>query len=218
MSIQLATTPFNYHAEVQLAMTILKMDEAAAKRKHSKAREKNKSLNKIGETFTHLNLKQLPHCFLEVIFRRHDAKNLVESFLCAFITVYNSGQTNVDLRNKASFEFFEALAENLDHFGSASPTATYTLSNNASFDPMQVELVNNLAEYLVELGSTDAASSVLASCLMKIHPTHQQDIARAYRDAMLDITASHSDKVDQETLKVAKYVSAFGENVGMPYI
>lgn len=107
MSIQLATAPFNYQAEIQVAMTILKMDEAAAKRKHSKAREKNKSLSKIAETITHLDFKQLHYCFLEVIFRRHDAKYLVESFLGAFITIYNAAQTNIDLRNKASFEFLK---------------------------------------------------------------------------------------------------------------
>lgn len=217
MSIQLAAKPFNYHSEIRAAADFLDSDEVLAHQKHKEASAKNKCLNNIMGLFNEIQFKTLPHCLVQMALTRPEAKYLVETFLGSFVALFNAAPTHIDLRNKASFEFFEALSKNLADFENATPKDTYTLKN-LTVDPSQIEIVNKLADNLIKLGTTDAASSVLATCLGKTHPTHQQDIARAYLDAMLDITASHSDKVDPDVLKMAEYVSAYGENIGLPYI
>lgn len=219
MNIAINTTPFNYQNEIKIANSIFDNDEAAGESHFKKASAKNKSLKQMTEVLNGLRYDLLAVSLVEAALSHPEGKTLVETLLYAFINTTGTTQ-NIDLRNKASFDYFQKLKDNLEYFG--VPAADVQDYKNTGFkDPSQVEQLVNLANIFKKMGSISDANSVFASALMKMHPTHQQLLVRAYRNAMVEITARshvHGESVDPELLKIAMYAASCGEDIAFPYI
>lgn len=219
MNIAINTTPFNYQNEIKIANSIFDNDEAAGESHFKKASAKNKSLKQMTEVLNGLRYDLLAVSLVEAALSHPEGKTLVETLLYAFINTTGTTQ-NIDLRNKASFDYFQKLKDNLEYFD--VPAADVQDYKNTGFkDPSQVEQLVNLANIFKKMGSISDANSVFASALMKMHPTHQQLLVRAYRNAMVEITARshvHGESVDSELLKIAMYAASCGEDIAFPYI
>ncbi|MFX2257868.1 hypothetical protein V6380_13950 [Acinetobacter variabilis] len=216
-SINLAA--FNYQNEIKMANTLFDQDEDAGESLFKKASAKNKCQKKMTELLNGLRYDVLAVSLIEVALSHPEGKNLVETMFYAFINTLNSAH-NIDLRNKASFDFFQNLKDNIETFH--APVIDIQDYKIAGFkDPNQLERLANLADIFNEIGLLNEASPVFASALMKLHPTHQQAFVRSFRNAMVEITARHhihAESVDPELLAIATYAASCGQSIAFPYI
>ena len=105
MNTSLNITAFNYQNEIKMANTLFDQDEDAGETLFKKASAKNKSQKKMTELLNGIRYDVLAVSLIEVALSHPEGKNLVETMFYAFINTLNSAH-NIDLRNKASFDFF----------------------------------------------------------------------------------------------------------------
>lgn len=219
MNTSLNITAFNYQNEIKMANTLFDQDEDAGETLFKKASAKNKSQKKMTELLNGIRYDVLAVSLIEVALAHPEGKNLVETMFYAFINTLNSAH-NIDLRNKASFDFFQNLKDNIENFH--APVIDIQDYKIAGFkDPNEFERLANLADLFKEIGSLNEASPVFASALLKLHPTHQQAFVRSFRNAMVEITARHhihAESVDPELLAIATYAASCGQSITFPYI
>lgn len=219
MNIAINNLPFNYQNEIKMANTLFDQDEDAGESLFKKASAKNKSQKKMTELLNGLRYDLLAVSLVEAAISNPEGKSLVETMLYAFINTTNTAQ-NIDLRNKASFDYFQKLKENLEYFD-VPATDIQDYKNSGFKDPNQVEQLANLGDIFKKIGSISDANAVFATALMKLHPTHQQAFVRAFRNAMVEITARHyvhAESMDSELVKIATYAAACGHSIAFPYI
>ena len=210
---------FNYQNEISIADSIFNNDEDAGKKYFKKVSAKYKSLKKMNELLNRIRFDILEVSLVEAAFAHPQGKMLVETLFFAFINALNTVQ-HTDQRNQASYTYFDKLRKDIENFN--APVIDIQDYKTIGFkDQDEIEKIVYLTDIFTSIGSASEASPVFASAFMRMHPTHQQALVRAYRNAMLEITARHhihGQSVDPDLLKIATYAASCGVNIGFPYI
>lgn len=219
MHLSCIQKPFNYQNEIRAAANLIDKDLAAAKLSHRKASLKNKCLEQMSQLMSSLNLNLLACSLTHTMLNQTDGDKFAKTLVHACICILNT-PTHVDARNEAAFHFFNTIKIH------ASSEATVNINlgdfKNTGFnDPSELEKLSQLNHLFNRIGSIEDSSTVFASCLLKTHPTLQQLFARAFRNAMLEITARHNihgDSINPELLETAELIASCGQSISFPYI
>lgn len=210
---------FNYQSEINIADSIFDTDKAAGESYFKKVSAKNKSLTQIKKALNSLRYDLLETSLVQAAVGTSQGKALVESLFFSFINAFNSVQ-RTDQRNHASYVYFQKLKESTDTFN--EPVDNIQDYKIAGFkDPTEVDKLVNLTDIVSKIGLISESSPVLATAFISMHPTHQQVLARAFRNAMLEISARHhiyGESIDPELLKIAIYAASCGKDIAFPYI
>lgn len=219
MHLSCIQKPFNYQNEIRAAANLIDKDLVAAKLSHRKASLKNKCLEQMSQLMSSLNFSLLAYSLTHTMLNQTDGDKFAKTLVQACICILNT-PTHTDARNEAAFHFFNTIKIHT----SSQAVVTINLGDfkNTGFnDPSELEKLSKLNHLFNQIGSIDESSSVFASCLLKTHPTLQQLFARAFRNAMLEITARHNihgASINSELLKIAELVTSSGQSISFPYI